>query len=187
MVRTRVGYAGGTTADPTYHRLGDHTESLEVDYDPSRVSFERLLDEFWAAHDPTAPAWSRQYMSAIWTHDAEQQRTATASRDRLEAVARRPVLTEIRGLERFHLAEEHHQKYRLRGDPDLYREFKEMYRDPAAIVGSTAAARVNGFLGGEGSLADLVGEIERYGLTEHGKTRLMDAVEARSARPRAVR
>lgn len=185
-MRTRAGYAGGTTPDPAYHRLGDHTESLEVGYDPSRISFERLLDEFWAAHDATAPAWSRQYMSAIWTCDAGQEHAAAASRDRLEATLRRPVLTEIRELARFHPAEDHHQKYYLRGNAELCREFEEMYPDFAGIVGSTAAARVNGFLGGEGSLSGLVDEIDRYGLTQRGRERLLDLARARRARPPVV-
>ena len=59
MVRTTVGYCGGAKRAPTYRDLGDHTESLRVEYDPSVVSYERLLDVFWQEHDPTAPAYSR--------------------------------------------------------------------------------------------------------------------------------
>lgn len=187
MVRTRVGYAGGHTPDPTYHRLGDHTETLQIDYDPSRIAYEDLLAEFTAQHDPTAPAWSRQYMSAIFTSGADQERAANGWRERVEASTHRPVLTEIQPLHGFYLAEDYHQKYRLRNDGELYREFRQMYPRHDAFVDSTAVARVNGFLGGEGSLADLVGEVDRYGLSDHGKMRLTDLVEARSKRPRVLR
>lgn len=181
-MRTRVGYAGGITPSPTYHRLGDHTETLQVDYDPARVSFEALLAEFWSQHDATAPAWSRQYNSAIWTTDDAEYHAACVARDGLEAAVGRPVLTDIRPLESFHLAEGYHQKYRLRGDSDLYAEFRKTFPGDAGLVDSTAAARVNGFIGGEGSLGDLMSEIDSYGLSVRGRARLVDLVEARTSR-----
>ena len=52
MVRTRCVYTGGTRKNPTYHDLGDHTESLQVDYDPARISYARLLEVFWDSHNP---------------------------------------------------------------------------------------------------------------------------------------
>ena len=78
MLRTRVGYTGGTLANPTYRRLGDHTEAIQLDFDPSRVSFEQLLRLFFASHDPhereASPKgdepYKRQYMSAIWPADS---------------------------------------------------------------------------------------------------------------------
>ncbi len=136
------------------------------------MSYATLLDEFWAAHDPTAPSWSRQYMSAIWAQDDAQLAQARESRDRVEAVAGRPVLTEIRILETFHDAEDHHQKYYLRADGGLMDEFREMYPDFRDVVASTAAARVNGILGGAGCLADLVDEIGSYGLSRRETERL---------------
>ena len=66
MVRTRVGYTGGTDDSPTYERLGDHTESVEIEYDPSRLSYQELLDIFWASHTPTLEPYARQYMPAIF-------------------------------------------------------------------------------------------------------------------------
>ncbi|MDZ7761250.1 MAG: peptide-methionine (S)-S-oxide reductase [Desulfovermiculus sp.] len=68
MVRTRVGYSGGKKPNPTYHDLGDHTETLQVDYDPEAVSYPKLLEVFWESHSPEQSALSRQYMAAVFYH-----------------------------------------------------------------------------------------------------------------------
>lgn len=151
MVRTRVGYAGGTKADPTYHSLGDHTETVEVDYDPAAIGYEELLEVFWAEHDPTSRPWSRQYASIILYRTEEQRALAQASLEREQARRGRTIHTELRPLERFHLAEDYHQKYYLRSVGELADEFHSMYPDPDGLVNSTAAARVNGFVGGHGT------------------------------------
>ncbi len=65
-VRTRVGYAGGTLANPTYYNLGDHTETIEMDYDPDVITYTELLAIFWNSHDPTSPSYSRHYKSIIF-------------------------------------------------------------------------------------------------------------------------
>jgi len=110
VLRTRVGYAGGTAPDPTYHRLGDHTETLEVDYDPARVTYEQLLDVFWEEHDPCRPAYSTQYRSAVFYRTDEEREMAEAScARRAERCGR--VYTAIEPLKAFHRAEEYHQKY----------------------------------------------------------------------------
>jgi peptide-methionine (S)-S-oxide reductase len=119
---TAVGYAGGHMEHPTYelvctYRTG-HAEVVEVDYDPARVGYEELLEVFWSAHDPTqlnrqGPDVGRQYRSAIFFHDAEQERAARASKEALEASGRfrRPIVTEITPAGRFWRAEEYHQQY----------------------------------------------------------------------------
>jgi len=164
--RTRVGYAGGTTPTPTYRRIGDHTESFEVDFDPTVVGYEDLLQLFWSAHDPTSGSYSTQYASRILAHDEHQLAIARASRDRLEAVLRRPVLTRIELLDRFYPAEDYHQKYRLRNTAQLMREFRAMYPAESDFVASTAAARVNGYLDGAGACDQLTLELDRLGLSE---------------------
>ena len=95
MVRTRVGYAGGTLVNPTYHRLGDHTESIEVDYDPEVISYEDLLAVFWSSHSPTSRPWSRQYASLILTHDDTQRRLAEESLRREEERRGRKTVVEV--------------------------------------------------------------------------------------------
>jgi methionine-S-sulfoxide reductase len=109
-VRTRVGYAGGTTPDPTYHRLGDHSECIEVDYDADVITYEDLLAVFWASHDARARAYSRQYRSAILVRDEEQRAAAGRSKAAIESRLG-PVSTAIETLDRFYLAEDYHQKF----------------------------------------------------------------------------
>jgi peptide-methionine (S)-S-oxide reductase len=122
---TTVGYSGGRVSDPTYEdvcsgRTG-HAESVLVDFDPARVSYEALLDAFWEAHDPTTPNRQgpdvgTQYRSMIFFHDGAQQAAAVASKERRERSGRyrRPIVTEIVPAAPFYPAEEHHQKYFLK-------------------------------------------------------------------------
>jgi peptide-methionine (S)-S-oxide reductase len=122
VVNTSVGYAGGTTKNPTYYdvcseRTG-HAEVVRVEYDPETVSYEDLLDVFWNSHDPTTPNRQgpdigSQYRSIIFAHDDSQRASAVLSRSKLEAVGRfrRPIVTEIVGPAPFYRAEEYHQQY----------------------------------------------------------------------------
>jgi methionine-S-sulfoxide reductase len=166
-----VGYAGGTKKNPTYHDLGDHSESTEIDYDPSKISYSQLLDVFWSTHNPCARAYSRQYMSAIWTHNAEQMRLALDSKAREEKRRGSTITTEIAPLREFTLAEDYHQKYELRSDSELMKGLA-VYSD-AEFVNSTAAARLNAAIGGNLSGEILRAEIESYGLTPKGRERLL--------------
>lgn len=179
MVRTRVGYAGGTKDNPTYRNLGDHAESIQIDYDPAQVSYAELLDLFWASHSPTSRPWSSQYASIIFYHDEAQRRLAEESRDREAARRGTAIFTEIRPHVRFYLAEEYHQKYRLRQDRALLAEFQLVYPELSDLVASTAVARVNGYLGGYGSLSQLQAEIDDLGLSPAGKERLRTLVAGR--------
>jgi peptide-methionine (S)-S-oxide reductase len=174
--RTRVGYAGGTSPDPTYHRLGDHSECVQVDFDPARVSYDDLLGMFWQLHDARRPAYSEQYASLVLAQDEEQLAAARAFRDRLAVRAGSPLTTRIAPLEVFTPAEDYHQKYRLRSDRALAAEFRAMLPDQTAFRESTAAARVNGYMGGGGSPDDLAAEIDLYGLSEAGRERLLAVV-----------
>jgi methionine-S-sulfoxide reductase len=181
VIRTRVGYAGGTTTNPTYRNLADHAETVQIDYDPARVSYAELLDVFWRSHVPTGRSWSRQYMSAIFHHNDEQKRLAAETRER-EAMKRGGrIFTEILPFTRFFLAEDYHQKYRLRHEPDLMKEFRRMYPEGDEFVYSTAAARVNGYLEGYGTPERLQAEMRSLGLSPEGSKELFDIVAARVA------
>ncbi|MGD9253288.1 MAG: peptide-methionine (S)-S-oxide reductase MsrA [Holophagae bacterium] len=117
-----VGYAGGHTENPTYrdvcsHSTG-HAEVVEVEYDPARVSYEDLLEAFWAMHDPTqvnrqGPDVGDQYRSVIFFHSPDQEEAAVAAKERLDAsgMLRRPVATVIEAAPTFWRAEEYHQRY----------------------------------------------------------------------------
>jgi peptide-methionine (S)-S-oxide reductase len=125
VLKTTVGYAGGTTEDPTYQEVctdrTGHAEVVLVDFDPAVVSFEQLLDIFWKSHDPTTlnrqgPDVGTQYRSAIFYFNGEQKSVAEASRAResLGGKHRRPLATEITPASTFYPAEEYHQKYLLK-------------------------------------------------------------------------
>jgi peptide-methionine (S)-S-oxide reductase len=168
-----VGYAGGTKADPTYHDLGDHAESIQLDYDPEKLSYADLLKLFWHGHSPSRPPWSRQYMSAILYHDDEQRRLAESTRDTHAQRLGREIHTEIAPLHRFYRAEDYHQKYSLRRRAELFGELRAYYPRDLDLVDSTVAARINGYVAGCGELADLEAEVDEYGLSFRGRERLL--------------
>lgn len=171
-----MGYAGGKKENPTYRDLGDHAETLQIDYDPEVISYEDLLQVFWKGHDPTRASWSRQYMSAVFYHDENQKRLALETKARRAEQTGRKIHTEILPAETFYRAEDYHQKYRLRQDRILMREFNRIFATGRAFTDSTAAARVNGYLGGHRTRKQLESEIDRLGLSPEGEDRLMKRV-----------
>lgn len=115
-----VGYTGGVTSNPTYEQVCSgktaHAEAVEVTYDPSRVTYERLLDVFWAEHDPTTlnrqgPDVGTQYRSAIFYRSPEQEAAAVRSRTEVQQKTGRPIVTEITPAATFYRAEDYHQNY----------------------------------------------------------------------------
>lgn len=122
VTATRVGYAGGHTVNPTYHEVctdeTGHAEVVEVTFDPSKVSYDALLDIFWDNHNPTqvnrqGPDWGSQYRTVIFFHSPEQEAAARASRERLEKSGRfnKPIATQIEPAPAFYEAEDYHQQY----------------------------------------------------------------------------
>ncbi len=122
VTATAAGYSGGTADNPSYREVCSgstgHAEVVQVQYDPSQVSYERLLEVFWSAHDPTTlnrqgPDVGTQYRSAIFYINEEQAATAKASKAAHEASNRfgRPIVTEIAPATTFYAAEEYHQQY----------------------------------------------------------------------------
>jgi peptide-methionine (S)-S-oxide reductase len=161
VVRTRVGYAGGTKTDPTYHALGDHTEALQVDFDPERRSYDDLLRTVFESHDPDSQVRKRQYQSAVFWATQEQ-------RDALEAFLERSgrradsIETRVEPIERFYLAENYHQKYSLRSDASLMEPFEEAGYDDERLRESPAAAKLNGAAAGyDVSETHAIGELQR--------------------------
>ncbi len=122
VTSTAVGYMGGHTPNPTYKQVctntTGHAEAVKVVYDPAKVSYDRLLEVFWTAHDPTTlnrqgADVGTQYRSAIFINDPKQYDAAVESRHNLEESHKfdRPIVTEIKRAGQFHLAEEYHQQY----------------------------------------------------------------------------
>ncbi len=133
VVSTTSGYAGGHVANPTYGQVSaggtGHAESVQVEYDPAKVSYQHLLEVFWHNIDPTAVDsqfcdHGHQYRSAIFVADAEQRRLAEASKAKLVASGRFPrVATTIEPLDAFYPAEEYHQDY-YEKNPIRYRFYR---------------------------------------------------------------
>ncbi len=179
MVRTRVGYAGGTKADPTYHNLGDHSETVQIDYDPRVISYQDLLEVVWEHYRPLTPSFSTQYATILFTHGAEQRRLALAAVERWQRQSGKTVHLDVRPAGPFHPAEDYHQKYSLKHSGELLAELRRAYPKEQDLVRSTVAARVNGYLAGYGSRSELEAEIDRYGLSASGRQRLMRSVRRR--------
>ena len=117
------GYAGGQTENPTYEQIGTgktgHAEVVQIEYDPAKISYEKIIDLFWDAHDPTTlnrqgADVGTQYRSIILTASEDEARIAKESRDRAQGEFKSPIVTEIVPLEKFYPAEDYHQ--------DFYRE-----------------------------------------------------------------
>ena len=176
MIRTRVGYSGGTAKDPTYRQMADHTETVQVDYDPRQVSYEDLLALFWSAHDPTQKTRGRQYMSAIFFHNPAQQALARTGADRETANRGRAVDTKILPATKFYLAEFYHQKYFLQQDRIVMGKMRAAYPIDRDLIDATAAARLNGYLGGHGTTEQLRGELDSLGFTGAIREYLMEKV-----------
>ncbi|MDP4219413.1 MAG: peptide-methionine (S)-S-oxide reductase MsrA [Bacteroidota bacterium] len=122
VIATACGYLGGNLENPTYQDVctdeTGHAEVVEVEYDPSIVSYDELLDIFWNNHNPTTinrqgPDIGTQYRSAIFFHSPEQEAIARASKSKLDASGKfkKPIVTEITQASTFWQAEEYHQKY----------------------------------------------------------------------------
>ena len=117
------GYAGGQTENPTYEEIGTgktgHAEVVQITYDPAKISYEKIIDLFWEAHDPTTlnrqgADTGPQYRSIILTENADQMRMANESKTRAQTKSKSPIVTEIVPLTKFYPAEDYHQ--------DFYRE-----------------------------------------------------------------
>ena len=122
VISTRVGYIGGKTENPTYKEVctdrTGHAEAVEVEFDPSKVGYNDLLQVFWENHDPTqvnrqGPDWGAQYRTAIFYQSPEQQAEAEASKQALEKSHRypKPIATQIVPAVTFYEAEDYHQQY----------------------------------------------------------------------------
>ena len=117
------GYAGGQTENPTYEEIGTgktgHAEVVQIEYDPAKISYEKIIDLFWEAHDPTTlnrqgADTGPQYRSIILTENDDQMRIANESKTGAQTKSKSPIVTEIVPLTKFYPAEDYHQ--------DFYRE-----------------------------------------------------------------
>ncbi|MBI2657486.1 peptide-methionine (S)-S-oxide reductase MsrA [Candidatus Woesearchaeota archaeon] len=122
VVDAIAGYSGGKMENPSYEEVctdkTGHAEAVQVEYDPSKASYEELLDVFWSSHDPTqlnrqGPDVGTQYRSVIFYHNEKQKETAMKSKEKLQKSGKfsKPIVTEIVPAKKFYRAEEYHQRY----------------------------------------------------------------------------
>jgi len=120
VINTEVGYTGGTFANPRYEdvkkgRTG-HAESIEIEFDPAKISYDKILDHFFSLHDPTTSNRQgndvgSQYRSVIFYHDEQQRDAAQRAIERAQAKWPKPIITEVVPASTFWPAEDYHQDY----------------------------------------------------------------------------
>ena len=132
VIRTTSGYIGGKVASPGYAQVSagstGHTEAVEIAYDPSKTTYQQLLDVFWRNHDLFAANRQfcdsgAQYRPGIFYHDEEQRQLAEGSKKGLQARFAQPIVTEITRASAFYAAEDYHQDYHLK-NPVRYRFYR---------------------------------------------------------------
>jgi peptide-methionine (S)-S-oxide reductase len=160
VVRTRVGYAGGTKADPSYEVLGDHTEVVQVDYDPGTVPFAELLDQAFEQHSPRRQAKKRQYQNILFTETEKQLETIHAYLDS-SGYDPEGIETRIESLSQFHVAESYHQKFNLSGKRWITDAFADAGYDDADVRESPAAAKLNAHVAGHDVTAPFLADPDR--------------------------
>lgn len=184
MLRTRVGYAGGDKSNPTYYAMGDHTEAITIDYDPSVLSYDDLLKYFWQGHRCDQVNSSVQYMNAVFYRDEAQKELAKASLA-MEAtrrgISKGDVETKVLPMKRFTYAEGYHQKYYLTRFRDVRGFLNETYPDAKSLADSTVATRLNAILGSgmDKDWKAFLKELPKYDLPEEMESVLKKAAESK--------
>lgn len=149
VVRTTVGYSGGSKPNPDYRSLGDHAESVQIEYDSKVISYRQLLEVFWSSHDSRqvfgqGPDVGNQYRSIIFTNGTSESRLASISKEREQAKSKSSIVTtQIQPLETFYPAEPEHQKFELKRRPFLQHLIGNLPEEE--LQRSTVAARMNSY------------------------------------------
>lgn len=149
VVRTSVGYAGGSKTNPEYRSPGDHAECVQIEYDPRMLNFKQLLEVFWTSHDSRqvfgqGPDVGMQYRSIIFTNGTEESRFATISKEREQTKSKSGIVTtQIHQLGTFYVAEPDHQKFELKRNPFLLQLIGNLPEED--LEKSTLAAKLNSY------------------------------------------
>jgi len=163
VVKSRVGYTGGSTRNPTYRSIGDHTETVALDFDPDKISYKELLDHFWSSHNPHSQSHNRQYMPAIFYHGTKQKLLAEETKDELQKQYSQPITTQILPAETFYNAEDYHQKYLLRQHREL---LEGLNLSDEEIISSPVSCKLNAYISGHGNGEDLEKNCADFGLSQ---------------------
>ncbi len=143
-----MGYCGGDIAKPNYYSMGDHTEAISIDFDPTVITYSEILEYFWRGHRCDRNNSSTQYMNAIFYRNEEQRKVAQQTLQIKAAslnIAPEQVATKILPVKEFTYAEKYHQKYAIKGEIRDY--LNSLYPDAKSLADSTIATRFNAYLG----------------------------------------
>lgn len=179
VIRTRTGYAGGTSMHPTYRQMGDHTETVQLDFSSSIITFEEILEVFWNNHNPINinNYKGRQYLSLLFYSDDKQKETIQHVLRRRKEQGRGEPETEIAPYSGFYLAEAKHQKYYLKRFPNAIEKLNEWFSSQEDLNNSTLAARLNGLAKGYTNLERILNEIGRWPVGSEHRKLLVDLVK----------
>ncbi|MDN6193582.1 MAG: peptide-methionine (S)-S-oxide reductase [Alkalibacterium sp.] len=168
VIHTRTGFAGGTSSEPTYRNMGDHTETVQIAFDSTLLSYEDILRIFWDSHDAFKDRYfkERQYISLLIVHSTKQLRIAEKVKNELENKYGKTIQTEIQFDVPFYPAEERHQKYFLKRFEKAMTSLLPLFNDHTSFAHSTIAARLNGFVKEHGRLDAIKNELSEWQLTQ---------------------
>ena len=147
VVRTRVGYAGGTKDNPSYQLIGNHTEVVQIEYDHSRISFTELLDYAFDQHNPSYQPSKRQYQNIIFTITPQQREDLDTYLEE-KLCNQSDIKTHIEQIDKFYMAEDYHQKYNIQGKRWIMEAFYNAGYNDNDIRDSPTAAKLNAHVAG---------------------------------------
>lgn len=154
--------------------MGDHTETAQLDYDPSIITYQELVQQFFSNHNPNRkPYRDREYISIILFYNEEQREIAEEEKKKQEKMAAMPIQTEISPYKGFTLAEDRQQKWHIKRNKTAMEELKRLYPSEEALLNSTLVARMNGLAKGYGSVRDVENEISRWNIDKVDQNRLL--------------
>ena len=170
MLRTRAGYCGGNSPFPTYEAIGDHTEAISIDYDPTVITYQTLLDRFWTSHPCQSQVYSLQYQHAVFTRNEQQlevARQSLKSHATQQGIPEASVTTKLIPIQEFTIAEFYHQKYRLSPQGEIRKFLEATYPDIKSFADSTVATRLNCVYARAPQTAwqSVLDELPQYGLS----------------------
>lgn len=159
--------------------MGDHSETLQIDFDPNVIDYNEILEHFWYNHNPRRHGYGgRQYMSILLYSSEEQKEQALRKKEAFEKSEGMLIETEISPLREFWLAEDYHQKYYLKRWASAAEAVMSLDEEHDDFVNATLAARLNGFVKGFGSIAAIKEEVQEWELPEEEKARLTNTIRS---------
>ncbi|UFU00649.1 peptide-methionine (S)-S-oxide reductase MsrA [Radiobacillus kanasensis] len=175
VIHTKVGFTGGTTENPTYRQMGDHTETVQITYDSDKISYGEILHTFWSNHNAVKDRFykERQYLSILLHHNEEQEIVARRVKKEWKEKLAAEIQTEFQPLHRFFQAEDHHQKYNLKRFKKATTTIRELFPKESDFVNATIVARLNGFVKEHGKMEQIEEEIETWHLSLDTKDELL--------------